>query len=96
MGVIIRNLHRSTGRPDCPICLDDITKFAVSLSEDCATLELENNDAARKRLVKGFRELEYMVKDVKTRLMTDVLVEVKNNVKNRVHPAKGNPNTLAW
>lgn len=93
MSARIRNLHRTTGRPDCPLCLDEILNFGLSLSKDCATLEVENNNVVRKRLVKKFRELELMAKEVKDRLRFEIAEEVKDDIRKRVH-SPGHPQTL--
>ena len=97
MGIILRNIHKSSGRPDCELCLDDVLKHGLTLSKDCAILEVEQNNNARKRLVKGFREMEQMCKEIKRRLETDIRAEIIEDMNKRKHPnPKGNPSSMPW
>lgn len=82
----IRRLHQNDGTPDCPVCLDDILKLALTMSKDCATLEVENVEKARVRVSKKIKELKSLVTQFEHRMRYEVMPEVRDYRKNNIAP----------
>lgn len=86
----VRNVHVNSGYPECPICLDDLVQSLMELSLDCSKLEFYNNDTARKRVVKGIRAHEKLVKQFKERLTVELRIEIAEYLKTEKNDFKGN------
>lgn len=95
----IRRLHQNDGTPDCPICLDDILKHALTLSQDCSLLEVENIETARVRLSKGIKDLKALVIQFEQRMRFEVAPEVreyKRTLTNKRFPAHYKQNLIQY
>lgn len=91
----LRNVHKNSGYPDCPICLDDLVRSLMEMSKDCAELEFLNNNKARKRVLEQLRDHEKLVKQFKERFMVEIRIDIAEHLKNEKNDFSGNADFFA-
>ena len=62
----------------------------MELSLDCSKLEFTHNNNARKRVLKGVREHEKLIKQFKERLTVEIRVDIAENLKREKNDFDGN------
>lgn len=75
-----RMLVKSNKRPDCPICLDDLTTTILAMAKDASNLEYNDSYASVRRVKDLLKLLDIQVTELRARVRNEVYPSVKEGI----------------